>query len=56
MLELAQAKERPARGTCAHFRYRVPSEDADELRAADPKPWRVCDTIRRRTTQVKWLG
>jgi hypothetical protein len=32
------------RKTCRHFRYRIPREDADELRKGDPLPCEVCDT------------
>lgn len=32
--------------TCRHFRNRIPTEDADILRAADPEPCDVCDGLK----------
>jgi hypothetical protein len=39
--------------TCRHFRYRIPSEDADELRADDPEPCEICDNRKR---SHRWGG
>ena len=38
--------------TCRHYRFQLPHEDADELRAADPEPCAVCDNLPRRHTQT----
>lgn len=41
--------------TCRHYRFQLPHEDADELRAADPEPCAVCDNLPRRKIQtVVW--
>ena len=34
--------------TCRHFRFRLPREDADELRDADPLPCDLCDSLPHR--------
>lgn len=41
--------------TCRHFRYTIPSHEADELRAVDPEPCEVCDSrfIRRNEKEKK---
>jgi len=38
--------------TCRHYRFQIPREDADELRAADPEPCLVCDSLPRRNFQT----
>jgi hypothetical protein len=38
--------------TCRHYRFQLPHEDADELRAADPEPCAVCDNLPRRQIQT----
>lgn len=41
--------------TCRHYRFQIPREDADELRAADPLPCPVCDNLPQRHFQtVDW--
>jgi hypothetical protein len=45
------------RGTCRHFRYRLPRVDADELRRADPAPCPVCDAEpTRQFKMVQWFA
>lgn len=55
MMAAAQGQATFGRRSCPHFRYRLPDEDAAELRAADPNPCPVCDAIQERRRQVKWL-
>ena len=36
---------RNERISCRHYRFQLPREEADELRAADPFPCPVCDPL-----------
>ena len=38
--------------TCRHYRFQIPREDADDLRAADPEPCAVCDNLPKRKSQT----
>jgi len=37
--------------TCRHFRNRIPQQEADALRAADPHPCELCDSPSQRRKQ-----
>ena len=38
--------------TCRHYRFRIPTADADALREADREPCEVCDNLPRRTQSL----
>ena len=38
--------------TCRHYRFRIPTEDADALREADCEPCELCDSLPRKTRSV----